>query len=58
MVTLRLVWFVMTAAAQTAEAPVPQARVIPLPRSQVHIINSVRDMILTKWTLVRFLKAG
>jgi len=58
MVTLRSARFVLAAAAQTAEAPVPQARVIPLPRSQVRIISSLREMILTKWTLVRFLKAG
>ena len=34
---------VSTPATQTAHAPVPQASVMPLPRSQVRIVTSPAD---------------
>ena len=36
-------WFVSTPLTHTADAPVPQASVIPLPRSQVRIVTSPNE---------------
>jgi hypothetical protein len=36
-----------------AHAPVPQASVMPLPRSQVRMMSSVGETTCTKWTLIR-----
>ena len=44
---------VSTEATAQAHAPVPQAIVMPLPRSHVRIVNSVGKSISTKWTFVR-----
>ena len=40
-------------AAATAHAPVPHARVMPLPRSQVRMMTSPRDFTWTQWALTR-----
>ena len=42
-----------TPATHTAEAPVPQASVMPLPRSQVRMVTSSGEWTCTKWTLIR-----
>ena len=47
-------WPLSTPATHTAQAPVPQASVMPLPRSQVRIVTSPAERTSTKWTLIRF----
>src|SRR5262249_55864881 len=42
-----------TPATATEQAPVPQASVTPLPRSQVRIVTSPGEWTWTKWTLIR-----
>jgi hypothetical protein len=44
---------VSTPATATAHAPVPQASVMPLPRSHVRMIASRGEITCTKWTLIR-----
>ena len=51
--SLRPVRPVSTPATQTAHAPVPQASVMPLPRSHVRIVTSLGECTFTKWTLTR-----
>lgn len=55
---LRSVRPLRTPATVTAEAPVPQARVSPAPRSQVRCLTSSCEIISTNSTLIRLGNIG
>mmetsp|Transcript_36966 Transcript_36966/g.115788 ORF Transcript_36966/g.115788 Transcript_36966/m.115788 type:complete len:206 (+) Transcript_36966:311-928(+) len=57
-VALRSAWPSSTAAACSAQAPVPQASVGPAPRSQTFILRCVGESTCTNSVLMRAGKAG